>query len=72
MFPTKFSELKGIIGDLGVMNIPLKPDVNPVKKITYSLNPMYKQKVNVELDKIIEVGIIEPVEESKWASPMVV
>ena len=26
LFPTKFSELKGITGDLGVMRITLKPD----------------------------------------------
>ena len=31
LFPTKFSCLKGIIGDLGVMKIMLKPDVKPVK-----------------------------------------
>lgn len=29
--PTKFSDLKGIVGDLGVMKITLKPDANPVK-----------------------------------------
>jgi len=31
LFPTKFSDLKGTIGDLGVMKITLKPDVKPVK-----------------------------------------
>ena len=31
LFPPKFIELKGIIGDLGVMKIMLKPDVKPVK-----------------------------------------
>ena len=31
LFPTKFSGLKGIIGDLGVMKITLKLDVNPIK-----------------------------------------
>jgi len=28
--------------------------------------------VQKELDKMLEVGIIEPVEESNWVSPMVV
>jgi hypothetical protein len=28
--------------------------------------------VKVEIDKMLEVGIIEPVEESEWISPMVV
>ena len=31
LFPTNFSELKGITGDLGVMHITLKPYVCPVK-----------------------------------------
>ena len=31
LFPTKFSELKGITGDLGVMHITLKLNAHPVK-----------------------------------------
>jgi len=30
-FPTKFLDFEGIIGDLGVMRITLKSDVEPVK-----------------------------------------
>ena len=30
LFPTKFSEMKGILGDLGEMKIPLKLDAKPV------------------------------------------
>ncbi len=37
LFPTKFTDLKGIIGDLSVMKITLKPDVKPVKKSWYPL-----------------------------------
>jgi hypothetical protein len=36
------------------------------------LNLRYKEKVKVELDTMIDAGIIEPVEESKWIIPMVV
>jgi hypothetical protein len=36
------------------------------------LNPKYKQKVKIELDRMLEAGIIEPVEESESISPMVV
>ena len=31
LFPTKFSEMKGILGDLGEMKIPLKLDAKPVR-----------------------------------------
>ena len=64
LFPTKFSEMKGILGDLGEMKIPLKPDAKPVRQRPYHLNLRYKEKFKVELDKILNVGIIDPVEES--------
>ena len=31
-----------------------------------------KAKVDVELDRLIEEGILEPVEFSEWASPVVI
>ena len=32
LFPTKFTKMKGIVGNLGVMRIPLKEDARPVKQ----------------------------------------
>lgn len=32
LFPTKITDLKGIVGDLGMMKITLKPDAKPVKQ----------------------------------------
>ena len=31
LFPTKITDLKGIVGDLGMMKITLKHDAKPVK-----------------------------------------
>lgn len=31
LFPTKFSKLKGFVGDLGVIKIMLKPNARPIK-----------------------------------------
>ena len=64
--------MRGIVGDLGVMRIPLKEDARPVKQRPYRLNPRYKEKVKDEIDKMLVAGIIELVEESEWVSPMVV
>jgi hypothetical protein len=64
--------MKGIKGPMGEIRIPFKPDERPFKKRPYRLNPKYKEKVKIELDKMLEAGIIEPVEESKWIIPMVV
>lgn len=44
LFPTKITELKGILSNLGMMNITLKPDVKLVKQCPYCLNPKYKEK----------------------------
>ena len=72
LFPTKFEDMKGILGDLGVMRIPLKEGVKPVKQRPYRLNPKYKEKVRNEMDKMLTVGMIEPIEKSEWVSTMVV
>ena len=45
LFPTNFSEMKGIVGDPGEMKINLKPDAKPVKQRPYRLNPRYKENV---------------------------
>lgn len=54
------------------MKITLKPNMKPIKQRSYCLNPKYKEKVNLELNKMLEAGIIELVEEYDWVSPMVV
>ena len=54
------------------MKIPLKPKARPTRKIPYRLNPVYKQKVKAEIDRMLEAEIIEPVEDSEMISPMVV
>ena len=54
LFPTKFTDMKGIKGPMGEMKIPLKSDARPIKKIPYRLNPKYKQKVRIELDRMLE------------------
>jgi hypothetical protein len=72
LFPAIFSEMKGVEGELGEMKIPLRPEERIVRQRPYILNPIYKQKVKVEIDRMLESGIIEHVEESEWISPMVV
>ena len=45
LFLTKFLEMKGIVGDLGEMKIPLRLDAKPNKQKPYRLNPRYKENV---------------------------
>ena len=72
MFPTRFEDMKGILGDLGIMRIPLKEGAKTIKQCPYRLNPKYKEKFRKELNKMLIASIIEPIEESEWVSPMVV
>jgi hypothetical protein len=58
LFPTKFIDMKGIKGPMGEMRIPLNPDARQIKQKPYRLNPKYKEKVKIELDKMLEAGII--------------
>jgi len=37
--------MKGIIGDMQKINIPLNPDAKPVKQRPYWLKPRYKEKI---------------------------
>ena len=50
IFPTNFSEMKWILGDLGEMKISLKLDVKLVRQRPYRLNPRYKERFKDELD----------------------
>ena len=54
------------------MQIELKLGSNPVIHRPYLLNPKVKEKVKREIEKMLEVGLIFPVEEAKWVSPIVI
>jgi hypothetical protein len=72
MFPTFFTDIKGMAWEIGEMKIPLKPKSRPVRQRPYRLNLVYKKKVKAQIDRMLEAGIIEPLEEYEWISPMVV
>jgi hypothetical protein len=54
LFPTTFSYMKGVVGELGEMMIPLRPKARPVRQTPYRLNPIYKQKVKTKIDTMLE------------------
>jgi hypothetical protein len=54
------------------MKIPLRPKARSIRKRPYRLNPIYKQKVKVEIDRMLEANIIEPIEQSEWMILMVI
>jgi hypothetical protein len=72
LFPTIFTKMKGIAGELGEMKTPLRPEVRLMRQQPYRLNTIYKQKFKAEINRMLEAGIIEPVKESEWIRSMVV
>lgn len=72
MFHKYFKELGGIKEEVGTMKIQIKDGIKPLKKRPYRLNPNLKVKVKTEIDKILNVGIIKPIDELEWISPMVI
>ena len=57
---------------MGEMKIDTKPDVRPVKKRPYKLAHKYKEIVKKEIDNMLAAGIIYPIDQSEWESPMVI
>lgn len=72
LFPASVSELKGIKEDLGEMQIILKPDARPFKRRPYHLNLQVKEKVKREIDKMSAAGLIFPVDDTEWISPIII
>jgi len=57
---------------MGEIEIELLLDAKPVRKIPYKLAHKYKDIVKKEIKAMLSADIIYPVDQSKWASPMVV
>jgi hypothetical protein len=72
LFPKTFLELKGIKGAMGEMKTELKPGSKPVRNRPYRLNSRVKEKVKREINKMLEAGLIFPMEEAEWVSLIVI
>ena len=63
-------DLKGISPTLCQHKVNLEEDVKPVCDHQRRLNPKMKEVVRKEILKLLEAGIIYPVADSKWVSPV--
>jgi hypothetical protein len=66
------TDLEGIPAELGEHSIDLQEGAVPVRQCQYRLNPRYLLIVKEEIDRLLEVGFIYPVNNSEWVSPIVV
>ena len=72
LFARDYKDLKGLVEEMGEMKIDLLTEAILFKKRPYKLAHKYKEIVNTEINNMLTVGIIYPIDQSKWASPMVV
>ena len=63
-------DLKGISPTICHHKINLEEDAKPVRDHQRRLNPQMKEVVRKEILKLLEAGIIYPVVDSQWASPV--
>lgn len=72
VFARDYKDLKGLVKEMGKMKTDLLPDPTLVKKRPYKLAHKYKEIVKTEIDNMLTTWIIYHVDQSEWASPMVV
>ena len=65
-------DLKGVSPELVEHRIDLVEGAVPVRTRQYRLNPKYSLMVKQELEKLLEAGVIYPVLNSEWVSPIVI
>ena len=63
------ADIKGISPLICTHRIHLEEDVKPSRKPQRRLNPIMKEVVKKEVLKLLDVGVIYPIADSKWVSP---
>jgi hypothetical protein len=72
VFAWTYKELKRMPREVCEHKIELMVNVQPIKQKQYRLNPNYALKVIENLNKLLDVGIIYPIETIQWLSPLVI
>ena len=68
VFARDYKDLKGLVHEMGEMKIDIKPDARPVNKRPYKLAHKYKEIVNKDINNMLAVGIIYPIDQSECAT----
>ena len=63
-------DLKGISPTLCQNKINMEPDAKPIVDHQRRLNPKMKEVVRTEILKLLEAGIIYPIADNRWVSPI--
>ncbi|MCO5595247.1 hypothetical protein L7F22_049287 [Adiantum nelumboides] len=72
VFAWEYADMKGLDPKFYQHKIHLKPDAVLVKQHSYRMNPNLAKQVKVEIDRLLQVGFITPIDNPEWISPIVV
>lgn len=72
IFAWNYTDMKGVDPKFCMHKINLKKDAIPLVSQRYRMNPNYAKAVKEELDKLLQVGFIYPLEQVTWLSPIVI
>ncbi|XP_073120292.1 uncharacterized protein [Henckelia pumila] len=64
------ADIKCISPSICMHRILLEDDAKPVREFQRKLNPIMKEVVMKEIIKLLDEGIIYPISDSKWVSPI--
>ena len=62
------ADLKGISAAIYTHSIFLEDDARPIRQMQRRLNPTLQEVVKKEVLKLLDVGIIYPISDSKWVT----
>jgi hypothetical protein len=63
-------DIKGISPSLVMQKIHLEENSKPSREPQRRLNPAMQEVVRAEVIKLLDAGIIYPISDSKWVSPI--
>ncbi|CAM6094053.1 unnamed protein product [Calypogeia fissa] len=72
IFAWSHIDLKGVNPLLGEHSIDLMLGARSIRQRQHRMNPRYSLMVKEELDRLLEAGIIYPMLNSEWVSPIVI
>jgi len=72
VFAWTYKDVKGMFPKLVQHIIELNTSIPPTHQARYRLNPNYATTIKQDIDKLLAIGFIQPLEEATWLSPIMV
>eukprot|EP00253_Pinus_taeda_P016213 PITA_16213 len=67
-----YTDMQGIHPSTCIHHIYTDDQLKPIRQLQRRMNPMMKEIVKEELQKLLNVGFIYPISDSQWVSPLAI